>query len=242
MVLNVVRVRVDSTMGVLMDSSSANARQNQHHGSTDAGLQVLSPSSNSVPKKKGGGFTTIVAPLLCQSAIRPPRSQSRTCYGVCHLLGKKAKHKKCIHHTMMIDQERRNNTTSKRHINFKTRKLFEKAVNPGTTSRFIRRKILFFWVKRRTHKLFFFVRQTGWLSWGQAIFYVHAPLSLPSILVSLCTTGQALYLSHLNLAEHLVGDRAVRALVEAPQIAVLPCKSQSPLEEQEHHPSRAFRH
>ena len=44
-------------------------------------------------------------------------------------------------------------------------KLFEKAINPGTTSRLTRRKCLFSWFRMRTHK--WFVRLTGRLSRGQ---------------------------------------------------------------------------
>ena len=64
-----------------------------------------------------------------------------------------------------------------------THKLFEKVVNSGTTSQLTRRKWLFCWVRRRTHKLFCPVSRpvvpgsTG-PSPEQKV-YVYVPFSLP---------------------------------------------------------------
>ena len=66
----------------------------------------------------------------------------------------------------------------------------EKAVNPGTTSRLTRRKCLFSWVWRRTHKLFRpvnlpVVPGSTRPSPEQRV-YVYVPSSLPFLLLLLC--------------------------------------------------------
>ena len=68
---------------------------------------------------------------------------------------------------------------SKMHIRFQ-HKLFEKAFKTGTTSRSTRRKCLFSWFQRRTHK--HFVRLAGRLSQGQEQkVYVFVPFFLSNV-------------------------------------------------------------
>ena len=63
-----------------------------------------------------------------------------------------------------------------------TRKLFEKAVNPRTTRPVNRRKCIFYWFSRRTHKLLCSVNRPVVSGSGpspEQMVYVYVPVSLP---------------------------------------------------------------